>query len=59
MITFRFLFTFLACTGGTPEVAEPPAEGGRADVISLSEAARGNANLRVEALAPTPLAASR
>ena len=56
MIPFLSLLSFLACTGGSPEVAEAAVEGGHADVITLSEAALANANLRVEALAPTPLA---
>ena len=56
MIPFLSVLSFLACTGASPEVAEAAVEGVHADVITLSEAALANANLRVEALAPTPLA---
>ncbi len=48
---------FLACTGAAPEPAEVDVEGvDHADVVMLSEAALANAHLRVEPLAPTPLA---
>ncbi len=56
MIAFLTLVSFLACTGASPEAAEAAAEGGRADVISLSAAALANANLRIEPLTATALA---
>ena len=53
MIAFLLIFS---CTGAGPEVAEAAVDVGHADVITLSEAALANANLRVEVLASTPLA---
>ena len=47
MIPFLSVLSFLACTGASPEVAEAAVEGVHADVITLSEAALANANLRV------------
>lgn len=56
MISLLALLSFFACTGATPEVAEAAVEGEHTDLISLSATALANANLRVEALAPVPLA---
>lgn len=56
MIALFSLVSFLACTGASPEAAEAAVEAGHSDLVTLSAAALANANLRVEALAPTPLA---
>ena len=56
MIALFALVSFLACTGASPEAAEAAVEADHADLVTLSATALANANLRVEALAPTPLA---